>query len=96
MRQDHILLVRDAQLVMPEFLCEIGHGAHLFGGGIARGLPMCLQRDCHYGVSINPMINDIAIDPGAKNRIIFERLFNSSQIPRLPALRRVTARCCAW
>ncbi len=47
MRQDHVLLVADAQLVMAVAFGEIGQRAHLIRGRVARGLtPWAFRLTC--------------------------------------------------
>ncbi len=71
MRQDHVLLVADAQFVMAVGFGQIGHDAHLVGGGIARRGAMCLEADRHDGIARGAVRGQIGVGPGAEDRIGF-------------------------
>ncbi len=43
-RQDQVLLVGDADVVLAEALGEVGHDLHLLGGGVPGGFADALQR----------------------------------------------------
>ena len=49
MRQDEVLLVRDADLVVRIVLRQVGDGVHLVGAGVAGDRADRFQRDGHRG-----------------------------------------------
>ena len=65
-RQDDVLLVADAQLVVGVLLGEIGEDAHLLGRRVARGAADRLQRDGDDRVVRQPVRGDVGVDPGAQ------------------------------
>ena len=67
-RQDDVLLVADAQLVVGVLLGEIGEQPHLLGGRVARRAADRLQRHRDDGVVRHPVRGDVGVDPGAQAR----------------------------
>ena len=70
MRQDHVLLVADAQLVMAILAGQIGHHAHLLGCGVAGGRSVRFERDRHDGIPFGAVRGQVGVGPGAEHRIV--------------------------
>ena len=65
-RQDDVLLVADAQLVVGVRLGQVGEHPHLLGGRIARRAAERLQRDRDDRVVRQLVRRDVGVDPGAQ------------------------------
>ena len=66
---DQVLLVADPDFALSVAFGQIGHRAHLGGGGIARHCAMRLEADGDDPVTRHLVGGDIGVGPGAEHRI---------------------------
>lgn len=69
MGQDDILFMADTQFIMTIEVCQIGHGAHLIGAGVARGLARMFNADAYNGIVGVAMEMGVGVYPCAKSRL---------------------------
>ena len=69
MRQDHVLLVTDAQLAMAIPFGQIGQHPHLVRGRIARGRPVLLDRDLNDRIARRLVRDEVGVGPGPEGRV---------------------------
>jgi hypothetical protein len=69
MGQDDILFMADTQFIMTIEFCQIGHGAHLIGAGVAGGLARRFQADAYNGMVAVAMGMGAGVYPCAKSRL---------------------------